>query len=102
VFGAYLGMAVCIVNVSGNSGGVLSYVAYLLPISSVFVTPIFILLGKISVVWGLVSLFVQIISLAGLALFTAKVYEALILHNGNRLKLKDLISITKEAKGETR
>lgn len=101
IIGAYLSMAVCIAGLSGNSGGILDYAAYLLPISAVFITPIYLLLGRAATIWGVVSLLILFLSLAGLALFTAKVYEMLILHQGNRLKFKDLFSMSKKRKGET-
>lgn len=98
VVGAYIGIAVSIMEMTGKSDSLISYIAYLLPISSVFVTPIYLLLGHVTLVWAMISLLVLILSLVLLAMFTAKIYEALILHQGNRLKIKDLISISKEAK----
>jgi ABC-2 type transport system permease protein len=94
-------MTVCIAGLSGNSGGILDYAAYLAPISAVFITPIYLLLGRATTIWGVASLLILFLSLAGLALFTAKVYEMLILHQGNRLKFKDLVSMSKKRKGET-
>lgn len=99
IAGAYICLAVVIAGFSGSSGGILAYVAYLLPISTVFITPAYILLGRITVIWGAASLLILLISLAGLVLFTAKIYETLIMHQGNRLRIKDLVSISKQAKG---
>jgi ABC-2 type transport system permease protein len=100
ILGAYLGMAVAIMNLSGATNTILPYIAYLLPISTVFVTPVYMLLGKISIVWGLASLVVLLVCLILITLFTAKIYETLILHNGNKLKVKDLFAISKQSKRE--
>lgn len=100
IIGAYLGMAVAIMNLGGASNTVLPYVAYLLPISTVFVTPVYMLIGKISLLWGVISLGILIVSLILITMFTAKIYETLILHNGNKLKVKDLFAISKQSKRE--
>jgi ABC-2 type transport system permease protein len=100
ILGAYLGIAVAMMSMSGNGDNPIAYVGYLLPISSIFITPTYVFLGKISLIWGLLALLILTISLILLAMFTANIYESLILHQGNRLKLKDLISISKQRKEE--
>lgn len=100
ILGAYLGIAVAMMSMSGNGNNPIAYVGYLLPISSIFITPIYMFLGKISILWGLLALLILVISLSLLALFTANIYESLILHRGNRLKTKDLITISKQRKEE--
>lgn len=99
IVGAYVGLAVPIMNLGGGHSTVYATVAHLLPISSVFITPIYLLFGKISIGIALLALAILVISLLLLIGFTAKIYQTLILHQGNKLKIKDLIHISKEVKG---
>ncbi|MCL2071290.1 MAG: ABC transporter permease [Oscillospiraceae bacterium] len=65
------------------------------PISSPFALPSAIIAGKMSVGEITLSIGVLALCLALFAMFVAKVYEHIILHNGNRLKLKDMIKLAK-------
>jgi len=95
IVGFYLAYFLITANMAGNDGGVMIYVVSLLPISAPFIVPAYLLLGKISLFVGLGSLVIQIVTFILLTLFVAKVYETLILHSGNRIKVKDLIKIFK-------
>ena len=54
--------------------------------------------GEVSILTGVIILLIQLITLALLALFVAKVFETLILYNGAKLKLKDLIGFARTGK----
>jgi len=95
IVGFYLAYFLITANMAGSDGGVMIYVVSLLPISAPFIVPAYLLLGKISLFVGLGSLVIQIVTFILLTLFVAKVYETLILHSGNRIKVKDLIKIFK-------
>lgn len=96
--GAYLSLAVIILDTSSRAGGGLSIAAYLLPVSSVFITPVYLLLGKVSIVWGIASIIILILSIGLLIYIMSMVYEALIMHRGNRIKLKDVVQLLKVKK----
>lgn len=98
LIGAYLSLAVIIMDMNSTTGSGLSLLAYLLPISSVFITPIYIILGKVSVIWGIASILILIISIGLLIYFMSMVYEALIMHRGNRIKLKEVVQLLKVKK----
>lgn len=67
--------------------------SYFFPISSPFALPSAVLLGtlepwKIAAAVGVLCVFVALI-----AIVVGKVYEAIILHNGNRIKLSDMLKM---------
>lgn len=95
VVGSYIGIFLCIMQMVGNVSDVVVNICCILPLSAPFVMPANLLLGKVSVVTGLVSLTVVVVCTAALFSFTAKVYESLIFYNGNVLKLKDILQIAR-------
>jgi ABC-2 type transport system permease protein len=66
-----------------------------LPISSPFALPSAILSGDIGGAEIAISIGVLTLCLGLFAIFVAKVYEHIILHNGDRLKIKDLIKLAR-------
>jgi ABC-2 type transport system permease protein len=99
IIGAYGALAVVIVDMTGNAPAVLKYVVELLPITAPFLTPGYLLLGRASLWVGILAVVVFVLALAGLFMFSANVYETLIYHKGNPLKISDLLRINKEARG---
>lgn len=95
VVGSYVGIFLCIMQMMGKVSDVVVNICCILPLSAPFVLPANLLLGKVGVVTGLVSLAVVIVCTAALFSFTAKVYESMIFYNGNVLKLKDILQIAK-------
>lgn len=92
--GVYIGMgAVSVLLGSGENAFV--YFAFLFPLSSTFILPGAILAGKVSLLLVAGALVLQIIFVILLFRFVAKVYETLILHNGNKIGLKELIRMSK-------
>lgn len=101
-------MAVTPVNILAVIGFYLAYMApsignevvtnlaLLLPISSPFYLPSAILLGETSL--GMIALSVAILAISTVLifLFATRIYHAIILHTGTRLKISDLFRIYKQ------
>lgn len=98
IIGAYMGLGLAIMGINGAASTTYAYVVFLLPISSMFIAPIYLLIGKLSIEIVLLSVLVLIISTVLLVKFTANVYQTLILQKGNKIKLKDIFAITKTSK----
>ena len=73
----------------------MALLARYLPISSPFVLPSDYLLGRIDLVGTLIAIAVLAVADILIMMFVAKVYESLILHTGNRLKLGDILKMSK-------
>ncbi len=72
----------------------------LLPFISAFTAPVSFAAGIISFGTLCVSWLIQIIVIVLLAAFAARVYGALIIYRGNRVKLGQLFRIARETKGD--
>lgn len=101
IVGAYMGLGLVMMSLQGSPSRLFANVTFLLPISSVFITPIYLLMGKVSIIMALIAIVILTISTIILVGFTSKVYQTLILHQGNVIKVKDIITISK-AKKEAR
>lgn len=96
VIGAYFGLGIAI---SSSAGGisVINYIAYLLPLSSPFIVPVHLVLGKIPVYVALISLGILILFIV-LALYAAsRIYTNMLFYNGKPMKLKDMIQFIKNS-----
>ena len=71
--------------------------ALLFPLSSAFLLPGALLVGRVELWILLLSLLLLIITVIGMFAFVAKVYESLILHNGKRIRMKELLTIFKNS-----
>lgn len=100
--GSYVGMGVCIAELSGKVNGTLLDVLSIFPITSPFVLPSNLVLGKVGIPVAIISIVVLFISVAVLFKFTSMVYESLIFYNGNVLKFKDIIQIAKNRKASAK
>lgn len=96
IIGAYIGLAAINVLKGAGDSGFVTF-AFLFPLSSPFLLPGSILAGKTSVPIIAASIALQIVFVILLFRFTAKVFETLILHNGSKIKLQDVIKISKTA-----
>lgn len=76
---------------SGGSG--IATAAAYMPFASPFYIPSAILAGNAEMSQILIGLLILIVTIVLLMLFTVRVYSVVILHTGNRVKIKDLISI---------
>ena len=65
----------------------------LTPVTSPFITPIYLIFGELNIWMALGCIAIQIITLWMLVVFVSNVYETLIMYNGNRVKFKQLFSI---------
>lgn len=72
--------------------------ALIFPVSSAFLLPAALLVGKASIGVAVIAIVVLLLSIVLMFLFVSKVYEGLILHNGARLKFKDVLAMAKGAK----
>lgn len=98
IIGAYMVLALAMTSIYSVPNQILAYTCILLPISSVFVTPAYLLMGKISVSLAFLAIAILLVSIILIVKFTSKVYQTIILHQGNAIKLQDLISIYKISK----
>lgn len=94
MIGAYLGIAAAGILMGPGVNSFVTF-TFLFPLSSPFILPGAILIGKASLLMIAAALVLQLVAIALLFIFTAKVYETLILHNGNKIKIKDLIKLSK-------
>jgi len=72
--------------------------ALIFPVSSAFLLPAALLVGKADLWISLIAIAVLLVSIVLMFKFVAKVYEGLILHNGARLKFKDVMAMAKGIK----
>ena len=94
VAGVYLVMGAAMADIPA-----LTRVAYLFPFSGIYMVPVEFMFGKASFL-DVIILWAELIILTVLLFrFAAKIYHVLIYHNGERLKLKNLIEISKSQKG---
>lgn len=96
-FIALIGFYLAYIASIGSGESYLAKIAMYVPISAPFYIPTVLITKDISVINILISITILIVSNALLIMFASKVYSIAILHNGNRLKIKDLISIYKQA-----
>ena len=72
--------------------------ALIFPISSAFLLPAALLIGKADLWIALIAIAVLLLSIVLMFKFVAKVYESLILHNGARLKYKEVLAMARSGK----
>ncbi|WP_312371009.1 ABC transporter permease [Lachnoclostridium sp.] len=94
LIGAYIGMGAASVLMASGTNGFVTF-ALLFPLSSPFLLPGAMFVGKVSVGLSILSIVLLVIFMILLFKFVAKVYETLILHNGSRIGLKELVKISK-------
>ena len=82
----------------GDKGWFFVVLSRYLPISSPFALPSALLMGELSGAEALIPIAALAVTLVVFALFVAKVYEHIILQNGDRIKVKDMIKMAKGVK----
>lgn len=96
VIGAYIPLFGYVSMIStGITDNLLLNISRVLPICSLYLVPAEMILGTDTVFTGLIAVGINLVTLGVLMLFVSKVYESVILHSGNRLKLKDVIQMSK-------
>lgn len=98
VLGMYLAYFPVIFNVDSIEKGVattnsVQIFSYFFPISSPFALPSAILLGTLSPLQSLIGIVILAAAVVLVAIIVSKVYEAIILHNGNRIKFGDILKM---------
>lgn len=98
VLGFYLAYFPVIFNAESFDSGAASsnsmqLFSYFFPVSSPFSLPSALLLGTLSMGQVLAAVLILAAFVVLVAVIVARVYEMIILHNGSRLKFKDIISM---------
>lgn len=96
LIGVYIGLGAAN-TLMGAGVNAFAIFAFLFPLSSPFVLPGAILIGKTSMPIIGIAIVLEVVFIILLFRFVAKVYETLILHNGNTIKLKQLFQISKHS-----
>lgn len=99
IIGAYVVIAYMTTATSGAGWGAFTNFVYLFPLCSPFIVPASLLLGKMSVGIGLLSVAILVVTIILLMIFVSGVFEYLIYYNGSPLKLKELIRIFRKKGG---
>ncbi len=99
LIGAYMAMFMVIsANAAGTGWGAFSYVVYLLPISSMFILPSYLLIGKVQLWVVIVAIVIAVVVAALLTALASRIFGQMLYHNGSPLKLKDIFVMAKEGK----
>ncbi len=92
--GVYIGLGAANTMMASSDNSFVTF-ALLFPLSSPFVLPGAILVGKASLSMAAIAIVLQLVFIVLLFRFVAKVYETLILHTGSKIKVKDLVKLSK-------
>ncbi len=95
IVGAYMGIALVMSSMGKSDLSLFGRFACLFPLSSPFIVPEYLLLERISVGFAFISLLILFVSIALVFLFVSNVFEVMIYYNGNTLKIRDIILISK-------
>ncbi len=102
LLGVYLSIFILMNDTfSGESLSPAKIFGILFPLSAPFLTTAYLFMGKISLIWGAVSLGLLLAALVLLFLFVSHVYGALIYHKGNPIKIKGLWALFLEERSKT-
>ncbi|MDE7361897.1 MAG: ABC transporter permease [Oscillospiraceae bacterium] len=98
VLGMYLAYFPVIFNVDSLDTGAattnpVQIFSYFFPVSSPFALPSAIMLGTLTPVQSVIAVAVLAAAVVLVAVIVSKVYEAIILHNGNRIKFGDILKM---------
>ena len=80
---------------TGGSEALLYFCA-IFPFTGAFITPALIISGKISILIGVIALIILIVTAIAAFILASAVYESMLLFQGKRLKIKDVISLMKK------
>lgn len=92
--GVYIGIIAANMLMGSGTNGFVTF-AFLFPLSSPFILPGAILIGKANYIIAGGAILLLIILNILMFKFVAGIYETLILHNGNRIKPTDLFKVGK-------
>lgn len=94
--GFYIGIIAASSMLTAGDSPLVTF-ALLFPLSSPFFLPGAVLIGKANILLICASILILAAFVIIIFRFTAKVFEVLILHNGNKIGVKELFSISKSA-----
>ncbi len=94
IIGAYIAIGALGTLIGSGLNAFVTF-SLLFPLSSPFILPGAIIVGKVTAPIIAAAIALQIIFILLLFKFVAAVYETLILHNGNTIKIKELLKISK-------
>ncbi len=97
LIGAYIGMGAA-GSLMGIGDNAFVTFALIFPLSSAFLLPGALLVGKADVLTAVIAIAVLLVSVVLMFMFVAKVYESLILHTGSRIKMKEVFAMVKKNK----
>lgn len=89
IIGAYSSMVLSMVNLGENNFAQNFLLAF--PLSSPFVTPMYLLMGDCSVMIGIISVVVMVVAILLVVLLVSKVFETVIMYNGSKVSFKMLM-----------
>ncbi len=95
VVGFYLAYMPSMFSLDADRANMMTIIARYIPISSPFSLPSAIILGQISTLETIMSVVILAVFDILMMLVVAKVYESIILHSGDRIKLKDIAKLIK-------
>ncbi len=90
VMGLYMAMGVIAVD---NS--VFTIISYIFPFSAIYILPVHYILGEANILFVFLMWIILIAMIIFLFKFAANIYHVLVLHNGERIKIKQMINISK-------
>lgn len=98
IVGVYLAYFPVIFNLDSMDTGAaainpVQIFSYYFPVSSPFALPSALLLGTLSTIEVVIAIAILAVFVVLIAIVVAKVYEAIILHNGNRIKMTDIFKM---------
>ena len=93
------GLVALILMMNKGIGGYV-YFTYLFPLVSVFVLPGAMMIGKVKLLMVLIAVVLQFVTALFVLWFVSRVYENVIVTNGNPLSVGDMIKIAKDAKAK--
>lgn len=94
--GVYMGLGAANVLTGSGTNAYVTF-TFLFPLSSPFILPGAILVGKVSLTMAFIAIVFELAFIMLLFIFVAKIYETLILHNGNTIKVKQLFQLSKHS-----
>lgn len=96
IFSVYADMFLIIMMLSANASDAMRNFFTIFPFTGAFLTPALILTGKISTLTGIIALIVMIIAAGLMFVLAGAIYESMLLFQGKRLQIKDIIALMKK------
>lgn len=90
IMGLYISVGESFVN-----NRVFTIISYIFPFSGMYILPVHYLFGEANILFIFLMWIILIALIIFLFKFAANIYHVLVLHNGDRIKIKQMISISK-------